>query len=709
MRSANALLFGVSSVALMASGVLSSARAQSTTVLDPITVLATKTEERTVDALAPVSAVRGDQPGQSMPNRISDVFSGMPGVWFQERADDPGTAINIRGLQDFGRVAVLIDGARQNFQRSGHNADGLFYMEPELLAGADVVRGPTANIYGSGAIGGVVSLRTKDVDDVLRSGERWGVLTHGMAGSNLWKGLGSTFAAVRVNPNVDVFAGATYRKHSNYRDGNSAEVLNSAYDVSTAIGKLTVRPAEGHEVKFSGLGYETNYNNGTPNATNTTTVYDSRVQNTIATARWKYKKPEDRLFDFDGSVYWTKTDTNQRKIGGTNSAISGLLGSTRTFTIDTTGTDINNTSRFDTGPVRHTLTYGGDWFQDKVNIVDPTGTGDLFTPNGERTVSGAFAQLKSNLSSWLEVISAVRYDSFKLTGGAATSSSGERVSPKFTVGVTPVPWFTLYGTYAEGYRAPAITEVFVSGQHPNAGPGSAFIFLPNGTLKPEIGKTKEIGINIRQDNWWTPGDALRFKANVFRNEVENFIEQTTVLFGATGVGGLVCAAADNCIQYQNISNARIDGAEFEGTYDAGRYFFGLSGTHLRGTNLTTNGPLLKIPPQQIAATLGARYFERKLTTAVRILAVDAKPRSEIPTGNTTPPTGAYAIVNLYASYQANEDVLAEFSIDNLFDKYYERYLDVTTRGATVLASPSPGITFKGGLKVRFGENFFKRS
>ena len=117
-----------------------------------------------------------------MPSRASDVFFGMPGVTTQTRGDDPGTAVNIRGMQDFGRVAVLIDGARQNFQRTGHNADGVFYLEPEMLAAVDVVRGPVANIYGSGAIGGVVSFRTKDIEDVVKAGERWGVLTTGMVG-----------------------------------------------------------------------------------------------------------------------------------------------------------------------------------------------------------------------------------------------------------------------------------------------------------------------------------------------------------------------------------------------------------------------------------------------------------------------------------------------------------------------------------------------
>ena len=101
--------------------------------LDTITVAASKTEERAIDALAPVSIVTLEQIQGLQPKRLADVFYNVPGVSFQDRGDDPATAINIRGLQDFGRVAVVIDGARQNYQRSGHNANGSFFLDPELV------------------------------------------------------------------------------------------------------------------------------------------------------------------------------------------------------------------------------------------------------------------------------------------------------------------------------------------------------------------------------------------------------------------------------------------------------------------------------------------------------------------------------------------------------------------------------------------------
>jgi hemoglobin/transferrin/lactoferrin receptor protein len=699
----------ISGVAAATGLVASPALAQQPRLLDPITIVVSKVEETVTQALAGVSAVRGDQINQLLPRRTEDLFFGVPGINFQQRADDPGIAVNIRGLQDFGRVAVLIDGARQNFQRTGHQADGLVYLDPELLAGVDVVRGPVANIYGSGAIGGVVSFRTLDVDDILKPGEKFGGQIHGVFGNNQVTGLGSGFLAVRPTPYADAMVGATGRTQSDYKDGHGNVVVNSHVNTTTEIGKFNLRPADGHELKFSGLHYESKYDSGLPNATKTATVYATEVTNDIAGARWRYSRPDDRVFNFDINTYWTQTEAVQTKTQGTNSAISGALGVPRSFHIETVGVDAHNTSRFDLGPFQNALTVGVDAFRDQVNVVDPTGTGDFFTPSGERTVSGTFAQLKAKYQSWLEVITAARYDRYELSGSTGGQSSGDRVSPKVTVGVTPISWLTAYGTYAEGYRAPAVTEVFVSGQHPNAGPGSNFDFLPNPNLRPEIGKTKEVGINIRQDGLFVPNDALRIKANVFQNDVTDFIEQATILFGNPGVGGQTCTSpAGFCIQYQNVPSARITGAEFESNYDAGTWFLGLAGSIQRGKNLTEHQPLVKIYPEQLATTFGVRLLDRKVTMAVRWLAVAAKEAKDIPAGSALP-TDAFNVVNLYVDYRPSEDVILGFGIDNLFNEYYVRYLDLRTQGANSLVpSPSPGVTFKGSLKVRFGDEFFRR-
>jgi hemoglobin/transferrin/lactoferrin receptor protein len=349
----------------------------------------------------------------------------------------------------------------------------------------------------------------------------------------------------------------------------------------------------------------------------------------------------------------------------------------------------------------------------------------VLTPNGVRTVSGAFAQWKGNYR-WLELIGALRYDNYQLKS-LAHQASGDHLSPKVTVGVTPINGFTAYGTFAEGYRAPAVTETLVNGAHVSFLPGGQpplFTFVPNPSLRPEIGQTKEIGVNLRYDDIAVPGDRLRIKANVFRNDIEDYIE--LVNFGPPvrvcppgapvrlcnlGIIPLITLNSFSLSQYRNIGEARVEGVEFEGSYDAGNWFVGLSGQHIRGRDRTADLPLLTVQPDQLAATFGVRLLDRKLTMAVRWQAVAAKEASEIPDRdrNGFPdllPTDAYNLVNLYIGYQPTPDVLASFSIDNLFNQYYVQYMNAEGQSlpgqAPAFIFPSPGVTFKGGLKIRFG-------
>lgn len=687
--------------------------------LDAITVAATKTRERTIDALAGVSKITTGEIEQLAPSRTSDIFFSAPSVSFQERGDEPGSAIAVRGLQDFGRVAVVVDGARQNFQRTGHNANGYFYLDPAMIAEADVVRGPVANIYGSGAIGGVVSFRTKDVEDVLRAGERWGVLSEGTVGTNLFRGNVATFAAGR-SENVEAIVGGSYRTQDNYKNGNGVEVPNTHQEIQTGLAKLTIRPADGHEVKLGFLGYDARYDTGQPSIPNTS-AYATKTLNTTATLSWKYQRPEDRIFDFKASAYFNGTDTDQTKIAGTSNPITGNIGDHRSFTVNTTGLDIYNTTRFDTGPVAQAVTYGGDYFSDKVTVNDQTGASVFTTPNGRREVGGGFLQLKSNYSSWFEMINAVRYDTYALNSGGF-STDGDRFSPKSTIGITPVEWMTIYGTYAEGYRAPSVTETMVSGNHPGVGVsnpsviyGSLFTLLPNLALKPEVGKTKEVGLNFRFNDVFTTGDKIRAKVNVFRNDVDNYID--LVSFGPPQPMISICPAPPgfcpvpvpfipvaftdtSLVQYQNIANARIEGVELESTYDAGTWFAGLAGSWMKGVNMATGEHLSSVPGHKIVTTLGVRFFDQKVTAAVRWASVAAQ--SDLPA--TFLPATSYDLVNIFVGYQPTPDILASFTIDNLLDVYYLPY--ATLRGTdgtdTALAGSAPGRTYKASLRVRFG-------
>lgn len=700
--------------------------------LDTITVAATKTEERAIDALAPVSSVSLDKIQGLQPNRLSDVFYSVPGVSFQERGDDSATVINVRGLQDFGRVAVVVDGARQNYQRTGHNANGSFFLDPELIGGADVVRGPTANIYGSGAIGGLVSFRTKDINDVLRPGERWGVDLSGSYGSNNSRGLGSVFGGVRATPDVDIFGGAVYRTQGNYKDGNGTEIGNTGNQVEAGLMKLTVRPALGHEVKFGATFQDYQYSIGQMNTGPVATaaqralyqgssVYASDTKNYTGTITWNYSLPSDNLFDWHISAYGNRTENDQTKTyhystsgsaycgaGNFGNNISGCVGDKRGYTLDTFGFDVNNTTRFNVGDWRNALTYGVDAFQDDVITTESRGNSNITTPSGIRTVSGGFMQLKQNYSTWFEAVSAIRYDRYNLQSGT-TNTGGDRFSPKITLGVTPVAGFQPYVSYAEGYRAPSITETVISGAHATGG-GPAFFVCPDGTpglfcfqpnpnLRPEVGKNKEVGINLKYDNIFSASDSFRGKINLFRNDVSDYIDLVASTPVATPFG-----AFSQYYQYQNIANARIQGFEAETMYDAGDWFVGVAGHYIQGKNAATNIGLATITPRKVVTTGGVRLLDRTLILTAQWASFG--PNNDVPAGYL-PATG-YELVNLYLTYNATKDIVFSASIDNLLNQYYRPYAipgsstDGTTQNDVLWSSPGPGRVYKAGLKIHFG-------
>lgn len=686
LASASALAFAASAFAQPAA--LSAGARADVVELDDITVIATKTREPAIDAKAAVSTLRSAELARIAPRRISDVFEALPGIdATQEQPNDPSTSINIRGLQDFGRVAVIVDGARQNYQRSGHEANGSFFLDPELISGVDVVRGPVANVYGSGAIGGVASFDTKTADDVLAPGDKVGALINGSAASNTNELMGSTFLAARAGDAADVVFGGVNRHSKEYEDGHGDTVVDSGADIKSGMGKLRVRPGDGHEITLSGIVYEAGFTNGASNRR-----VDHDVKQQQATAKWTFASPDNPLIDLSASAYWTHTKDDQLRL--TSGAFNAPAGSAVLFDIETIGIDLHNTSRFQQGAFAHAVTYGVDAFRDEVEVEDQFGNNAAFTPSGRRTVSGGFAQWQVKYAEWIELIGGLRYDRYEMKSGD-NKADGDRLSPKGTLAVTPLSWLTVYGTYAEGYRAPSLSETVVDGVHPAVipgVPGSTFSILPNPDLKPEIGRTKEIGVNVKYDNLFAANDHLRIKANVFQNDVDDYIDivETPGKLVPPFPGGPPVVPLPN-FQYQNIAKARIKGFEFESSYDAGHVFGALSYAYQDGENRKTNDDLISVQPQKISGTIGFRAFEQRLTAGLRWTWYGKKDAGD--TVSSAAKTPAFNKIDLFASYAINENASAYLNLNNVTDKDYTRYLS---------SDASPGFVAKAGLKVRFG-------
>lgn len=660
--------------------------------LEGIVVTTSKVAESAIDALSGSSAIGKDQlDEQFQATSVSSILNTVPGVTTSETSSDTAQSVNIRGLQDFGRVNVLIEGARQNFQRSGHNANGSFYIEPEMIGSIDITRGPTSMIYGSGAIGGVVAFNLLNADDILLEGEYAAGQIKGSYGNNDDGRLGSATAAARSG-GFDILAQTNFRENGDYEDGAGNVVADTAEETQSNLINARWRFGDGHQITASLIDLQSEFVDSTQG---TGSRRDSTVENNQYTLGYRYTAPDNPFLDFSAKIY--RNTTNLTQVRTTDSQF-------RFFDIETEGFDINNTSRFGSGDYRIALTYGVDGVYDRVDTFDEGGYGSALTPGGKRSLEGAFVQSQLTMFEMVELITAVRYDQYELEGGGNVNE-GSRVSPKVTLGVTPVTGFTLYGTYAEGYRAPSITETLIDGLHPFP----SFALLPNPDLSAEVAHNWEIGANFKYDGVFQANDAFRAKVTGFRNTVDNYIDAVYLDNGGNNDESQVpygCALppppgefnpfycyADDSMQYVNIAEARIQGVELEASYDARTWFAIVTAQHIVGKNVETGDKLVTVLPDRVVGTLGFRLLDERLIAGTRVTLVEGHEGGGTGSGSVFPESDAYTLVDLFAQYQVNDNIVLNANIDNLFDKEYMQYLNQAN---------SPGLNARVGMTMRFG-------
>ncbi|WP_374532584.1 TonB-dependent receptor domain-containing protein [Phenylobacterium sp.] len=107
------------------------------------------------DVASSVAVVRGDELDHRRQSTLGETLTGLPGV----NSDTFGGGASrpvIRG-QTAPRVKVLTDGAAL-LDASEVSPDHAVSGEPLLLEGVEILRGPSALLYGGGAIGGAVNL-----------------------------------------------------------------------------------------------------------------------------------------------------------------------------------------------------------------------------------------------------------------------------------------------------------------------------------------------------------------------------------------------------------------------------------------------------------------------------------------------------------------------------------------------------------------------
>ncbi|MCH8477925.1 MAG: TonB-dependent receptor plug domain-containing protein, partial [Wenzhouxiangella sp.] len=151
--------------------------------LPRIIVTADPLGDRTADEIIrPVSVLVNEELDRRRAGTLGEVLDGMPGVANSDFGPGVGRPV-VRGLQGT-RVQVLEDGLGTS-DVSGEGADHAIALDPSRADQIEVFRGPATLLYGSGAAGGVVNIRTWRFSPVLPEAPRIdGAFSYGFNGKD---------------------------------------------------------------------------------------------------------------------------------------------------------------------------------------------------------------------------------------------------------------------------------------------------------------------------------------------------------------------------------------------------------------------------------------------------------------------------------------------------------------------------------------------
>lgn len=592
---------------------------------------------------------------------IQTILNGFAGVTAETVAGDPAVAVNIRGLQGEGRVAVTIDGARQNFARAGHGNGSSFYTDPEMLRSMQVVRGPTGADASAGAIGGTLVLRTVTAEDLIPEGETQGGEARLRFGTLLAEPTAHAEWATQITPATTALLAFTRISAANYHSGDGTLVLAEETTLS-GLAKLSHAIDDRQQLTFSVSRMQSDFYSGVtegfPRAN------DQGATNLVL----NYTLGTDAdPWSLDATLYRTVTKVAQQL---QDIATGQDIGPERSYQTATNGLRAEANGFVQAAGFDHQLSFVAEVFRDDVTTDDPTLAGGSLTPSGTRDIQSVYAEDAIALTEATQTVLGLRFDSYRLSSPDG-GSNGTGTSPSLTLSQEVGPFVTLYATAAQAYRPPTLSEALVNGQHP---PPATFYIRPNPDLAPESSFTREIGATLEMTDLAVAGDSLTGQLAAYRNDVDDYI-------GLVRRGGIF----NGYYQYDNIDNVRLQGLELELAYDADWIFAALSGQTIDGIDLNTDDPVSGIPPDRIVLTLGLRDPDTAREAGTRITSTAARDDGELS-------SEAWQTIDLFFNIPVGETGMLGLALNNLTDENYTEYLNT---------QPSPGFNALASLTFTF--------
>lgn len=398
-----------------------------------------------------VSVVGREQLDRNPPRHAAEMLEEAPGVYSAVSQQDPGLSVNIRGIQDYGRVNMSVDGMRQNYQQSGHQQrNGTLYVDSELLSEVVIEKGATSTMGGAGVIGGVANFRTVEAADLLKDGKEIGGrirVTTGLGGrSNGTHFIGSSAFAVGTDV-WDMLLAASERHLGDYNPGtkgsigdlrtgtsflpNSQERIKNttvAYSGSvmrSRLLKLGINLPVDQRLQLSYLTTAVGYDDVNMMSAEKAQLWEKLGSSDVTAQNvaldYSYT-PDNPLIDFKAKLYYVDTRNDQSTLTRGSSK-----GYEVTYQTNTYGFQAQNMSTFALSELSVIkANYGLEFFYDKVrpdsnqmvasDSAVTASAAESVTPKGDRAMGSLFTRLDYDYDNWLNLNAGLRYDRYRLRG-----------------------------------------------------------------------------------------------------------------------------------------------------------------------------------------------------------------------------------------------------------------------------------------------------
>ncbi|MCS4505413.1 TonB-dependent receptor [Arhodomonas aquaeolei] len=659
--------------------------------LETVNVTASGHASETVETPHSVAVVDSDEIAASADKTVGDLLRDEAGI---ATYSDGAWGANpvLRGLKKE-HVVILVDGVRLNSaQPAGAIASLVNTGQIERI---EVVKGPVSVLYGSGAMGGVVNIITKQAGFTNAPTVSGNV---GLGASSADNGRQGSASVAVSNDRHALTVNASALDTDDY-DSPDGEVDHTGYRQKALsahyhlrVGdegrlELTAQHQHDEDVWYPGSAQPHSFHG-------TRTLHSPDQERSLF--RVAYETPLQAATDPQLRVSAYRQDVD-RQIR----AYSERLGRDVVRT-DVTFSTVGGGVNLDLSPGdRHVVSLGLDTWRmqgDPERYID--NNPPYFNSNtrsdpfddGEIRSAGVYLQDEILLDRWTLKLGG-RYD--RVTGDA-DEAAGLPAGTELYHADNTLSWsagavyhhslaLNPYASLARAYRAAGMRERFESSTR-----GDGYYHQGNPDLDPEQSTTVELGLK-------GAAGRTRYTAAVFYSRIDDYI---------TGrVTGETNAATGLPVKHtENLARVILVGAEADLEHDLGHHYTAYGrATYLRGENHYDDEPLAEVPPPELV--LGLRHAPPRAwrwSAQARLVAEQDRVATKL-TNGTEDPTAGFVTMDASAGYRFRPagglgDSTVRLAVTNLLDKDYHEHL---TDGVSGYEPPAPGRSVHLSWHTRF--------